>query len=379
MYNSKLYPLTQKERLLVTLLFNKKITKEDIDILADYIKENTNYKLLLSYLDFQNKWELFSKEKSSQLKMIFDTFHKNNLFMIPWFIDKIKILNRSGIPVMFLKGLALKYYYAKGYPRNMSDFDIAVPEDKYDEAITLLRDKDSLYKNFTSSYHDEIKNNGRIVEVHRWIFKNNGEKKTDIWKRAVNIDFYGTKICVPCPQDMFIHQLDNRSRDFFKGIFLNRKINWLFDCRHIWNFMSDKDKKSLQSRVKEFNVEYNIKFMLSVFCECFPELMDKQELEAMFPDSRKYQMWISLGMKYQSKFMEYEKKYNKKNSLTPLRIYDGFILHMSMYRLFRLERGCGIFNPGFFRYCKEALNINSVGDLWKKYGIRVSFFDKSKS
>ena len=119
MYNSKLYPLTQKERLLVTLLFNKKITKEDIDILADYIKENTNYKLLLSYLDFQNKWELFSKEKSSQLKMIFDTFHKNNLFMIPWFIDKTKILNRSGIPVMFLKGLALKYYYAKGYPRNM--------------------------------------------------------------------------------------------------------------------------------------------------------------------------------------------------------------------------------------------------------------------
>ena len=382
MYNSKFYDLKQKERLLVTLLFDKEINKRDIDILTGMIdirKENINYLLLLSYLAFQNKWEIFSKEISSQLKIIFDTFHKNNLFMIPWFIDKIKVLNRSGIPVMFLKGLALKYYYAKGYPRSMSDFDIAVPEDRYDETINLLKDKDSLYKNFTSSYHDEIKNNGRIIEIHRWIFKNNGEKGTDIWKRAVNIDFYGTKVYVPCPQDMFIHQLDNRSRDFFKGVFLERKINWLFDCRNIWNFMYDRDKKTLQNRTREFNVEYNIKFMLSAFCECFPELMDKQKLETMFPNSKNYQLWVSLGKKNQGRFVKYEKTYKEEGPLTPLRIYNGFMLHMSMYRLFRLERGLGVFNPGLLRYCKEALNINSVGDLWKKYGIRVSLSNKSKN
>ena len=175
MYNSKLYPLTQKERLLITLLFSKKISKEDIDILTDKIdikEEDVNYKLLLSYLGFQNKWKFFSKETSSHLKVIFSYFQADNIFMISWFIDKLRLLNRSGIPVMFLKGLALKYYYAKGFPRNMADFDIAVPEDKYDEAINILKEGNSLYKIFSSSYHDEIKNNGRIVEVHRWIFKN---------------------------------------------------------------------------------------------------------------------------------------------------------------------------------------------------------------
>ncbi len=379
MYNSKFYDLTQKERLLVTLLFDKKINKKDIDVLVDTTdtkKENINYLLLLSYLDFQNNRKIFPEEISSRLKIIFDTYHKNNLFMITWFINKIKLLNKAGIPVMFLKGLALKYYYVEGFPRNMADFDIAVPENKYDEAVKLLRDKDSLYEKFTSSYHDEIKSNGRIVEIHRWIFKNNGEKGTDIWERAVNIDFYGTKVCVPCPQDMFIHQLDNRSRDFFKGVFLKRKLNWLFDCRHIWNFMDEADKKSLQNRVREFNVVYNIKFMLSVFLECFPELIDKKEAERMFPVSQEYMLWLDLGMKNQIKFMEYEKKYSRKGPLTPSRIYKGFVLHMSMYRIFRLERGLHGFNLGFFRYCKEALNINGIGDLWKKYCARVSLFDK---
>ena len=164
-------------------------------------------------------WQYFPKNIIANLEAIHKFRQAKNIFKINWLIEKIKILNQANISVMLLKGLALKYYYAKDYPRIMSDFDIAVPEEKYDKAIKLLVDDKSIYSGRSAAYHSEIESDGRRLEVHRWIFKNNGEKNTDIWERSQQINFFGTKVYVMCPQDMFIHQLDNRCKDIFNGVF----------------------------------------------------------------------------------------------------------------------------------------------------------------
>lgn len=378
LYSHDLDDFTQKDKLLISLLFGKEISEQEVDTLTknlDVYKENQSYILLLSYLGFRYNWKFFPKDIVSQIEEI-NSIHKlRSILNMSWLIEKIRILNRANIPVMLLKGLALKYHYAVGYTRMMNDFDIAVPESKYKEAINLLMDKESVYNGEVTNYHGEIKCGIKRLDVHWWIFKNNGEKGTDIWERSKQIDFFGTKVYVMCPQDMFIHQLDNRSRDVFSGVYLKRRLNWVFDCRCILDFMENFSIKEIYSRAEEFSVIYSVKHMLSVFSKCFPTLMDKEEIEKKFPYPKKYKLWLKTNIKYNRLIVDYNTKYkdNFEGSLTPVRFFKGIAVYIACYRLWCLEKNLSIFS--FSKYCKEVLNVNSISALWKKYIVRIRFVE----
>lgn len=360
----KIESLTYKEKLLVSLLINKNPTEKDISILTnklDVAKETQSFLLLLSCLGYLCSWSFFPKELIPYLKGIHNFYKAKNIFKMSWLIEKIRILQQANIPVMLLKGLALKYYYEKDYPRIMNDFDIAVPEKDYKKAIKLLTDSNSKYEGQTVPYHCEIDGNGILLEVHRWIFKNHGDKCTDIWEKAVNIDFYGTKVCIMCPEDMLIHQLDNRSRDIFLDTFLDRRINFIFDCNHILNFMEKLDIKQIYSRAEDFSVLYSVKLMLSFISDFFPDKIDKNEIEKQFPYPKQYNLWIKNNIRYNKMIVNYNSKYgasfsapltisfifkilfDKKNtafagSLSFRRVFDCFLLYIKCYSLRIFEK-----------------------------------------
>lgn len=378
LYSHDLDDFTQKDKLLISLLFGKEISKQDVDILInnlDVHEENYSYILLLSYLGFRYNWKFFPKDIIPKMKEVDMVFKLRSILNMSWFIEKIRILNRANIPVMLLKGLALQYYYAVGYTRMMGDFDIAVPEEKYKDAINLLKDKNSVYNGEVTNYHGEIKYGDKSLDIHWWIFKNNGEKGTDIWDRAKQIDFFGTKVYVMCPQDMFIHQLDNRSRDVFSGVYLKRRLNWVFDCRCILDFMKDFNIKEIYSRAEEFSVLYSVRHMLFIFSKCFPDLLDKKEIEQLFPCYPKYKVWLKINKKYNKFIVDYNTKYqdNIEGALTPVRFFKGICVYVTCYRLWCLEKNLSVFS--FFKYCKEVLNVNSIADFWKKYIARISFVE----
>ncbi len=375
-YNHKIEQLTEREKLLIKSLFSDTITKQQVESFTvglNIEREYNSYILLLSYLGFHCDWKFFPKEIVPAIKAVNSYYQAENILGIKPLIEKIRILNRANIPVMLLKGLALKYYYAKGYTRIMSDFDVAVPQDKYDETIKLLSDKKAVYQGRAASYHGEIKIGRKKIEVHRWIFKNNGEKDTDIWERSYRIDFYGTSVYIMNPQDMFIHLLDNRSRDIFEGILVNRKSNWLFDIRNIYNFIKNFDIQEIYSRAKEFSVLYSVMHLLPIFAECFPELVDKKKIEEVFSYSDKYYLWLRRNLRFRSLMIKYRTKYTQGAMLLPTRVKDAIILNSTHYGIWRLEKDLGPFNLSLFRYCKECLNVDSVTDFWKKYIARISF------
>ncbi|MCR4663507.1 MAG: nucleotidyltransferase family protein [Endomicrobiaceae bacterium] len=361
-YNNEI--LTDKEKLLISLLINKNPTEKDISILTskmDVAKETQSFLLLLSYLGYLSSWKFFPQNFIPFLKGIYSFYQAKNIFKMSWLIEKIRVLQKANIPVMLLKGLALKYYYETGYPRIMNDFDIAVPEKDYKKAITLLTDKNK-YNGQSVPYHGEIDGNGIILEVHRWIFKTHGDKGTDIWERAVNIDFYGTKVCVMCPEDMLIHQLDNRSKDIFLDTFLDRRINFIFDCNHILNFTETIDIKQLYSRAATFSVLYSVKHMLSFISEFFPKKIDINEIEKQFPYPKKYNLWVKNNIKYNEMVANYNLKYgtnfsapltisfifklllkDKKDSgfvgsLSSRRVIECFLLYIKYYSLWLFEK-----------------------------------------
>ncbi len=357
--------LTHKEKILLSLLFNKNLTEKDVSTLInnlDIQKESGNYLLLLSFLGYSCDWKFFSKEMTSVLKGIYNFYQAKNLFKMSWLVEKIRSLRQANIPVMFLKGLALKYYYEIGYPRVMHDFDIAVPESNYNKAISILMNNNSKYNGQAVPYHGEIDGNGKILEVHRWIFKNNGDKGTDIWEKSINIDFYGTNVLVMSPEDMLIHQLDNRSKDIFLNAFLDRRINFIFDCNHILNFMEKVDIKQIYSRSSNFSVLYSVKHMLSFISDFFPEKLDKNEIEKQFPYPKQYSLWIKNNMKYNEMVGKYNSKYGTSFS-APLTL--SFIFKL----LFCDKKDSGFVGSLSFRRFIDCIL------LYIKY-YRLRFFEK---
>lgn len=379
MYDYNPSNLTDREKILLSFLFSSSNTEEDINTLTcglNIDKENENYILLLSCLGLKTDWQYFPKNIIANLEAIHKFRQAKNIFKINWLIEKIKILNQANISVMLLKGLALKYYYAKDYPRIMSDFDIAVPEEKYDKAIKLLVDDKSIYSGRSAAYHSEIESDGRRLEVHRWIFKNNGERNTDIWERSQQINFFGTKVYVMCPQDMFIHQLDNRCKDIFNGVFRNRRINWIFDCRNIYRFFDKFDIQEMYSRAEQFCSLYSVRYMLPAFSEIFPDLIDKTEIETKFPYHQKYNLWLKRNIRFGNLFIQYTENYVIKSNIGTVRLIDAILLNFSHYFVWRTEKFLSPFNFGFIKYCKENLNIDDIVEVWKKYISRLQIFNK---
>ncbi|MBQ1355688.1 MAG: nucleotidyltransferase family protein, partial [Solobacterium sp.] len=172
--------LNDKERVLMRLLFDrsehpdKEKTIRDLTENMDIDTENMNYMLMLSILGFQTNWQGFPAAAIPRLKGIHRYCQAHNVMGMPWLLAKIHTLQEAGIPVMLLKGLAMRCCYSRNIPRIMYDYDIAVPRGRFGEAMNLLRTDDTVYKN-TTDWSDTIvgKCSGDNVEldVHQWIFK----------------------------------------------------------------------------------------------------------------------------------------------------------------------------------------------------------------
>ena len=130
----------------------------------------------------------------------------------------------------------MRCYYTSGIARIMSDYDIAVPRNRFREAMDLLKGNNNRFKS-TTTYSDTVLGsvNGKTVEldVHQWIFKNQGDADNGIWKRAIPIKVLDTTVLVPCPMDMLIHQMHNQCGNIFNMEHPDNHMTWLFDCRHI--------------------------------------------------------------------------------------------------------------------------------------------------
>ena len=153
--------LTEREKILIRLLFEtmKKEgealpdpdrpdmgipdLEERIHSMTDHYDldcPNMNYLLMLSVLGYRVDWKYFPSEIVPRLRGIHRFFQTRNVLGIPWLVERLQRLKEHEIPVMLIKGLALRYYHLPGVPRVMNDFDIAVPEDRFQEAMALLRD-----------------------------------------------------------------------------------------------------------------------------------------------------------------------------------------------------------------------------------------------
>lgn len=373
--------LTAREKCLIALTFGGEMTDETFHTLTDSLDldtANQNYLLMLSCLGFAKGWERFSPDMVPRLKGV-HRYHQVNISMgIPWLVQQIRRLTDEGIPVMLLKGLAVKAYYAPDRPRIMNDYDFAVPEEQFERALELLLDNGNVLA--TKAEHSISLNGNRyVIDLHRWVFKMHNEKFSDIWKRSETFHFHGVNVCVLAQEDMFIHLLDTRSRDYFLQANPTRRMQWLYDCRDIWAYSEGLDLERIAIRAKELHTTSRVRMMLRLFMQCFPELIKPEEFERCFPRTSDYDKLLVNGEKYinmVNKYLSYG--YNDQNALTPIRIWRGLWFEMIRYIYAKPELKWINPNMNFLRFIKDTYDINGFSDLVKRYLLRIRLFEKRK-
>lgn len=373
-------PLSSRERLLVALYLGQKPADGEIESLMDQVdieQGNQAELLMLSCIGCRQGWKQFPEKYIPRLKGLHQYYQVHNTIRIPWLLEKIRALRGAGIPVLLLKGLSLRYYYAPGNPRVMGDYDIAVPEDRYDEAIRLLQGNGDLYLGDAPwLYHGVIQGKERTLEIHRWIFKHHGEKDTDIWERALPCDFFGEDVLVLCPEDMLLHQMDNRSRDLFENMSRSRALIFLCDCFRIVQKAQRSgdagrvaaDVAGLSARAGELHVANSFHRMLPFLADCFPEQFFLDKTYYMFIQCWEYKRWLEAGRKLQratEKWQSYH--YRPGGVMTPRRLTHAFARHYALARMKAVEMEEMNCKYHFWNYCGELCRSGAVRILLRRY------------
>lgn len=369
--------LSSRESCLMHQLFGGKLTEADAHILFDGLDldtANQNYLLLLACLGHREGWERFPAEMIPRLKGVHRYHQVHNAMGLPWFIRQLRKLTDAGIPIMLIKGIGLLAYYVPNMPRLMWDYDIAVPEEQFDKSLKLLTDENAFRQEWPHSA--TIKGSRDEIDLHRWIFKTHGEKLSAIWKRAHAFSFHGIEVYVPAPEDMFVHLLDTQSRNYFRLEGTERRMQWLHDCRSVWECAGGFDLDSIVSRAKEFHAKARVRMMLRIFMQCFPELIGKEEFDRVFPYTNEYEHLLYYGGRYKAvRAKQLYEGYTKQKGMTPLHIWQCLRTEMAQYRYLKSELRKINSKASFISYLNMNYCIDGAAAFVRRFILPIRLFE----
>ncbi len=302
--------IKEQDKLLLRLLFSEEsYTEEQLSLLLkglDIDREKKEYLLMLALLGNKNRWRYFPDTVRPRVEGIYRATRANNIYGMPWLKEQIKFLDTADIPVMLLKGMAIRCHYVPGIAREMSDFDLAVPEDLFEKAKeTLLPKGERINFGGITLHAESITGPQRSIDLHRWVFKCGGKSAEAIWSRAIPTLFQGQKVYVPDPVDMVVHLLDNKARDSMLDIHSGRRLMWIYDIRAIVEKEEINDWQVVAERAAEYGVSYYCKLLLPIFSDVFPEILPKEELNRCFPMERKDKERSAQISNYKKAYLKY--------------------------------------------------------------------------
>lgn len=258
----------------------------------------------------------------------------------------------------------------------MADYDLAVPEEQFDRALALLLDSGNTLR-MRTAHAASLMGSRDEIDLHRWIFKWRKNQFHDIWEHAEKFRFYGVDVCVPTSEDMFIHLLDMRSRDYFRLEKPTRQLQWFGDCRDLWEHSRGVDLECLAVRAQELHVTARVRMMLRVFMQCFPELIEPEEFDRCFPRTPEYDKLLVNGEKFKNASGRYRSYgYDEQSAVTPIHIWRGLQFEFIHYRYLKPELQWAGPNINFFRFIKLVYGLDGLPDLAKGYLSRIRLFEK---
>ena len=242
---------TETDKLLRALCLKTRIRRKDIRCIRLYAQKQQDpqqwrsffegvqiqqepyaFNYMLSRLGAKFRWKYVPDSCLPVLRGIYRKKGFENILVLNDALPLMRKLQEARIPMLAVKGAALRTGLLPGVSRMMSDVDLVVPEERYAESVQIAADA-----GFDTSGHAmhsaDIRKDGRgCADIHYRLFKSNIQKKEPDCFRSDRIETVtrgGVSWYLPSPEIMFLHLMVNGLENMLSGSHKSPLI-WMADC-----------------------------------------------------------------------------------------------------------------------------------------------------
>ncbi|MBR0479003.1 MAG: nucleotidyltransferase family protein [Solobacterium sp.] len=365
--------LNEREQKVLRLVFSDEQDEKEIrNVLTglDPDTEDISFLLMLAILGYTCSWKGFPEELVPRLKGIHRYYQVDNVMKFTWLCGILDRLEKAGIPGMLIKGGAMYVHYRQSSPRIMSDFDVVVPVDRFREACALMESYGCTKGNtaaWAAEYKAEVHGRTAWLDLHCRMFKNGETADEGVRERAVQTEFRGKKVRIPSVEDMFIHLMDNQTRNLFHDEYRNRRTKWFFDCLSIiqvYPYILDAER--LRKQTDRFYNRNYIRLALRMFSAWFPQIVSAETVEKCFPADDAYWAWLCDGMEYLKRYSAVV-DYEQGGPLPLKRVYRAARRWIQEYRFMGPEFKEQFGKMSFVDFFCHQTGCRNAVDALKRY------------
>lgn len=239
--------ISDNDRLLLSLIFQEHPAQDMLDkFLLKWDAENAepHNTLMLAYFMKLNPQLKFNEIVQFKLKRMLDVFKIQNLNLISHFKRICKVLKGENIPILVLKGGAMKMLRPE-LPRLMGDIDVVVPEKDYLKTAELAEGMGYWIEKAVHSIdlHEKGSEAG-IMDIHKYICMMTETQEAytkPLFERARMVKVFGTDALIPETEDMFFIALTNLARNLRNNTSSKNIMFALYDCKYLLDSKPDFD------------------------------------------------------------------------------------------------------------------------------------------
>ena len=200
---------------------------------VDMDRERFPFNYMLSRLGAHFAWSHVPESLIPRLQGVRKLFQVKNMSLMARALKLMGAIQDAGIPMLVMRGGALRMALLADTPQKMSDIDIVVPKERYHECLGVLRERGYETEGYWSHSVDISAGGKPCADIHWCMLKNNvhhDEPTGLIAKRGSRVEKNGVTFAIPSPEDTFLNIVTNAASNYL--LLQNDKgsVSWLADC-----------------------------------------------------------------------------------------------------------------------------------------------------
>jgi hypothetical protein len=251
--------VTEKERLLLQLYVSESPNPAEtvrLFSMVRYEEESYSFNYMLSRLCARHGFQLAPAALRPRIRGCYRQIAVENIRRLSMLIQLAGQLESRSIPVLVVKGGALRLGPLAKIPRQMGDVDLVVPKARFEEARQT-----ALKFGFTVEYDvlhsaDLFWEGRHCLDLHYTLFKQNiwEPESEPIWSRAETITKNGIHLLLPPLEEQFLHLLVNAFDNMISNDCRKGAVSWAADCFDLLRLHPELSLKRVAALAKEYGV-----------------------------------------------------------------------------------------------------------------------------
>ena len=363
--------LEPRDLQLLRLLFARQVTADEkVDFCKSLTIESEpmEFNLMLAHLCHRHGYQGVPAAIQPRIRGAARFYLFKNATLFSSFCAVGRSLNRTGIPMLLLKGAAVKAAYDATANRCLTDIDFAVPKRLLQDAVRLAEEQG--YRIFNKSHHsiDMKRSDDGRIDIHHRLFKSSNSRciEEELADGAREIEAFGVTAWVSSPENLLTQLLENEFVNLCTTNENRRRFKWIYDCGMVLASTPAFDWSRVAAIAKKYQIYDGIRSMVSILADHFPQWVSDLPLSE---GSSEIGPYVATVWKWRLQRAHREALSSKGKKWRSLFLWP---LQMAKeYRFLRMDGTVTNFREFFLTHCRAKNYSEAISWMvraWKKYG-----------